>query len=84
MKKEGTPIPHKNYDESTKHHPLALRVYEETPRRSCKWCGASPDQLVVYDMPLKNKKRAKVTRCTICDNLTKFGAVKKRDRYRGR
>lgn len=84
MRKEGTAIPHKNYDHSIKHHPLALRVYQQTPVRPCKWCGASPDNLVVYDMPLKNGKRAKVTRCTVCDNLTKFGAVRERARYSGR
>lgn len=84
MKKEGTPIPHDNYGTTVKHHPLALKVYEDKPVRDCKWCGAKPEDQVVYDMPIKDGKRAKVIRCTVCDNLIKFGAVKERMTLHGR
>ncbi len=81
--KVGSPLTHENY-KNVKHVPMALDVYREKPVRNCKWCGASPDNQVVYDMPLKDGKRAKVIRCTVCDNLIKFGAVKERAARRGR
>ena len=68
---------HKNYH-GAKHIPEYLRIYDQTPAEPCKWCGASPKDIVVYDMPLKNNKRMKVTRCTVCDNLIRAGAVKER------
>lgn len=73
--KSDTPRPllHPNYKDA-KHAPEWLHIYRTTPKRPCKWCGADPKDIVVYDMPLKNGKRCKVTRCTVCDNLIYAGA----------
>ena len=68
------PLLHKNY-EGAKHVPEYLRIYGTKVAKPCKWCGADPKDIVVYSMPLKNGKRVKVTRCTVCDNLIYFGST---------
>ena len=62
------PLLHENYRDA-KHAPNWIHKYRVKVSESCKWCGADPKDIVVYDMPLKNGKRCKVTRCTVCDNL---------------
>ena len=76
------PILHKNY-EGAVHKPDYIHKYNVTVKNSCKFCGAKPKDIVVYDMPVKNSDKAdkthhaiKVTRCTCCDNLLYFGEPK--------
>ena len=72
--KKTTPIPllHKNYKDAI-HKPDWLHKYKVAAKEPCKFCGAKPEDIVVYDMPLKGGKRIKVWRCTVCDNLVHAG-----------
>lgn len=71
------PMLHKNF-KGAKHKPDYIRKYDETASKPCKFCGADPKDIVIYDMPIKGGKMVKVRRCTKCDNLLIVGKVKAR------
>ena len=59
-----------------------MRIYSYKYGKPCPHCGAGPSNIVTYDMPLKNDKKMRVTRCTNCDNLIRAGKDRERVRKR--
>ena len=71
------PLLHRNY-RGAAHKPDYLYKYDTVEKKSCKFCGADPKDIVTYDMPLKDGRQMKVTRCTKCDNLVHFASPRPR------